>query len=427
MKTSTQIKDGYIEFEFKPSKEDPVHPVEHYKLIGSKMKIKIPDGVDAKQIHPDHLALITILAVHPFTRGEMIFPKPVSKRFFEATQVVSRYKCSPVDEELEAWNTSDDSSPGLAFSGGADSTAALAVMPATTVPIFMDRPEKKGSLYDKSAAIESCRQLKLLGFNMQVIECDVEHIRDPVGFPTDVANAIPAILLASMLNLNSISFGTILESSYGAGHRKFRDYPNLSHWRLWSTLFTGAGIPMALPVAGVSEVGTRLIIEKAPLGYVAQSCIRGKWQVPCWDCWKCFRKGLLGIALKIESKAVPNMESLFSIKEAIKYLIEIPIKHENVIAYAVQRLPEGDPFIDILGQRVLSKSMEIGWLENWFDGSLELVPASMRAHLAEKLDFYLGRMDKTGIGKLIGWDMEAHLNSKKCLNAQSKLIKMLQG
>jgi len=190
MKTSTQIKDGYIEFEFIPSKEDPVHPVEHYKLIGSKMKIKIPEDVNPETIHPDHLALITILAIHPFTRGEMIFPKAVSKRFFEATQVVSRYKCSPVDEELEAWNASDNSSPGLAFSGGADSTAALAVMPATTVPIFMDRPDKKGSLYDKSAAIESCRQLKLLGFNMQVIECDVEHIRDPVGFPTDVANAI---------------------------------------------------------------------------------------------------------------------------------------------------------------------------------------------------------------------------------------------
>ena len=39
MKTSTQIKDGYIEFEFIPSKEDPVHPVEHYKLIGSKIPI----------------------------------------------------------------------------------------------------------------------------------------------------------------------------------------------------------------------------------------------------------------------------------------------------------------------------------------------------------------------------------------------------
>ena len=421
MKTSTQIKDGYIEFEFKPSKEDPVHPVEHYKLIGSKMKIKIPKDVNPETIHPDHLALITILAIHPFTRGEMIFPKAVSKRFFEATQVVSRYKCSPVDEELEAWNASDDSSPGLAFSGGADSTAALAVMPATTVPIFMDRPDKKGSLYDKSAAIESCRQLKLLGFNMQVIECDVEHIRDPVGFPTDVANAIPAVFLASVLNLNSISFGTILESSYGTGHRLFRDYPNLSHWRLWGTLFTGAGIPMALPVAGVSEVGTRLIVEKAPLGYVAQSCIRGKWQVPCWDCWKCFRKGLLGIALKIDVESVPNMESLFSIKEAIKYLIEIPIKHENVIAFAVQRLPEGDPFIDTLGQRVLSKSMKIDWLENWFDGSLELVPESMRVHLAEKLDFYLGRMDEIGVSKLNSWNMDGFLKSKKCIEGQEKL------
>ena len=426
MRTKTEITNGDMVFKFEPSNDDMIQPVDHYKLIGRKMKIKIPKGVNPEKIHPDHLALITILAIHPFTRGEMIFPKAVSKRFFEATQVVSRYKCSPVDEELEAWNASDDSSPGLAFSGGADSTAALAVMPATTVPIFMDRPFQKGSLYDKSAAIESCRQLELLGFNMQIIECDVEHIRDPVGFPTDVANAIPAIFLASELNINSISYGTILESSYGTGHDKFRDYPNLSHWRLWSTLFAGAGLPMALPVAGVSEVGTRLIVEKAPLGYVAQSCIRGKWREPCWDCWKCFRKGLLGIALKIEISTIPQMGKLFSIKEAIKHLIEIPIKHENVLAYAVQRLPEGDEFIDALRKRVLNNNMELKWLENWFEGSLELVPKTMRKHLAGKLNEYLGKMDKAGIEKLTSWNMEKHLNSKKCLNAQSKLIKLLQ-
>jgi len=125
--------------------------------------------------------------------------------------------------------------------------------------------------------------------------------------------------------------------------------------------------------------------------------------------------------LKIDVESVPNMESLFSIKEAIKYLIEIPIKHENVIAYAVQRLPEGDPFIDALGQRVLSKSMKIDWLENWFDGSLELVPESMRVHLAEKLDFYLGRMDEIGVSKLNSWNMDGFLKSKKCIEGQEKL------
>ena len=54
---------------------------------------------------------------------------------------------------------------------------------------------------------------------------------------------------------------------------------------------------MALPIAGVSEVGTAIIAHKSPTGMAAQSCIRGTWGEPCQKCWKCFRKELLSIAL----------------------------------------------------------------------------------------------------------------------------------
>jgi hypothetical protein len=69
--------------------------------------------------------------------------------------------------------------------------------------------------------------------------------------------------------------------------------------------------------------------------------------------------------------------------------------------------------------------MKIDWLENWFDGSLELVPESMRAHLAEKLDYYLGRMDAEGVAKLNSWNMDKFLKSKKCIKGQEKLAELI--
>jgi len=414
-----------LRFSFIPNEDDAIEPVEHYRMIGREMKIKIPDGVDVDLIHPDHLALISLLCVHPFTRNKMIFPRAVSKRFHKATKIISRYKCYPVDENLEPWEPPEDSIPGLAYSGGVDSTAALAVMPPNTIPIFLDRPNMQGSLYDKSAALQSCKELSEVGFDVQIVECDVEYIREPIGFPTDVANAIPAITFAVHLGLDSISYGTILESSYGIGHRKFRDYPNMSHWQMWGGLFAAAGVPMSLPVGGVSEVGTAIIVEHAPIGFIAQSCIRGRWKEPCWGCWKCFRKGLLSMALNISAAAHPSIEELFTIKEARKHLLEIPIKHENVLSYTVQRLPMGNMYIDSLRSKIVIGDMKLNWLENWFRGSLDLMPENIRTHVERKLDRYLGKMSDEAVKLMSGWDLTEHINSESYTSGHESLINIL--
>ena len=108
----------------------------------------------------------------------------------------SRYIVGPIDEGLDPWKPGKNSRPGLAFSGGVDSTAALALMPATTAPIFMDRPIRSKSLYDKDAVRHSCLEVERLGYDMHVIQCDLEYVRNPGGLPVDVANSVPAVLMA---------------------------------------------------------------------------------------------------------------------------------------------------------------------------------------------------------------------------------------
>ena len=425
MKVDLDVENDYIVFTFSPDENDDLEPVAHYKMVHNVMKIKPPVGCSLDSIHPDHLALIAMLAVHPFTKGELVFPNPISKRFFDATKIISKYTCSPVDESIEPYYAIGDSFPGLAYSGGADSSAALAVMPGHTKPLFMERPDRKNSLYDKTAALKSCSKLKALGYDVFTIECDVEYLRHPIGFPTDLANAIPAILMAGHLNLDSISYGTVLESSYGAGHDKYRDYPTLSHWRLWSRVFTGAGIPMSLPVGGVSEVGTKLILDKSFFEYLSQSCIRGKWKKPCLNCWKCFRKELLTFGM--EGVYDDNkIENLFRIKEARIFLSQIPIKHENVIAYSVQRIESDCPTFLALKKRVIGEDVDLSWLEKWFPESIMLNLEIYQNHISSKLNEYLGPMNQSEIKALKDWNKTIFLNEQRTLDSNKELVQLFE-
>ena len=58
------------------------------------------------------------------------------------------------------------------------------------------------------------------------------------------------------------------------------------------SLLKSVGIELSLPVSGISEVGTSIIVNSGPLGQFSQSCIRGEWGKPCKRCWKCCRKAV---------------------------------------------------------------------------------------------------------------------------------------
>ena len=118
----------------------------------------------------------------------------IKKKKYSYSRIISRYKIiEDVDDSISPIDFNEEGYPGLCFSGGADSAAALSVMPGRTIPIFLNRPLRKGSLYDSSAPLAICKLLESSGYNMQIIESNLEYIRIPTGFPTDLANAIPAI------------------------------------------------------------------------------------------------------------------------------------------------------------------------------------------------------------------------------------------
>ena len=120
---------------------DRPSPSEKYKIGKRIITTTFPEDFDPENIHPDLLGLSCILICEPFIGTQITLPKPVSKKFYDGhKKVTSRYIISNVDEKLRPRKIDDDYVPGLAFSGGVDSTAALSIMPHNTIPVFLDRP-----------------------------------------------------------------------------------------------------------------------------------------------------------------------------------------------------------------------------------------------------------------------------------------------
>ena len=424
MKVRMNSKRGKLVLVFELEEDDRPMPSEKFSMDCNVVTTILPENLDPDTIHPDLLGLCCIMMVEPFIGHTIELPKPVSKDFFEGhSMVTSRYKISNIDEKLRPWKPPTDSNTGLAFSGGVDSTAALSILPPETVSVFLDRPLKKGkSLYNKDAVKQSCIEVKKLGYDVHVIECDLEYVRKPVGFPVDVANSVPAILLADFLKLDCIAFGTIMEASYRIGHPLYRDYPNSSHYRHWGGMFAAAGLPLNYPVMGISEIGTSIICNDSPIGHIAQSCMRGTWKKPCLNCWKCFRKQILDSAIKSEVMSNETLDSIFNNTEALRFVSDIPIKHENVLTWATNRLQIDHKLFQLLKLRVKGDSKSHDWLNKWYSKSLILIPEKYQGHVKEKISQFLGTMSESDEKMVTSWSLQELIESDLTKEHSDRLI-----
>lgn len=393
-------------------------------MDGNTFSIKLPKEFSSKTIHEDHLALITILVAHPFVGTELNLPFHVSKEFAEITKSFTSYSVRYRSTQGTQYQPTLNSVPGLAFSGGADSTAALLVMPETTVSVFMDRPlKKKTSLYNKTAAYTTIKHAQKLNFEVHSIESDVEYIRRPLGFSTDLVPAIPLLAIAQQRNIDSIAFGTVIESAYRIGHEKARDYAHSHHYKLWGRLFKAASVPLYMPVSGVSEVGTSMIVKMSSFHPYTRSCIRGVWPDACENCWKCFRKNMLEEKFTNGKVSESYLERGLKIKEVKIKMDKWPVSHENVIAWAL--MDSIGPLADFINKRLEGSGRDLKFLTQYYPPSLELIPQQHRANTEAKLRKYLDPMDGIYFETVTKHSMTEWLNSEVAILAKKDFDKLI--
>ena len=392
---------------------------ENVTMTASKFFTMLPKGVTIDQVHPDHLALITLLVCHPFVNSSLTIPWKVSRRFSESCRLITKYDVLLLDEFVEPYNATENSRPALAFSGGADSTASLLVMPKNTLSVFMDRPLKKfASIYNKSAAYATIKHAMESGYDVQTLECDVEYMRKPLGFPTDLVPSIPILSLAASHDIDSIAFGTVMESAYRIGHEKSRDYKTSSHYRFWGRMFEAAGIPLYLPVAGVSEVGTSIIVSNSTFSDYTRSCIRGKWPNSCGNCWKCFRKNLIDARLNDKIIDDVYLEAGLKIPEVKKKIDSFPVSHENVLAWALKNA--SGKIVDVVMNRLEGSTRDLEFLKCYYQPSIDLLPKKYREVTKANLEKYLPRMDSKHFNSITEHTMTEWLSSDEAI--QAKLV-----
>lgn len=416
LQVECKMEQGKLSFHFEFDEGEP----KQSSSMMAKMHFyaQLPEKLSLHDIHPDHLALSAFLVGRPWLKNTIRFSWGVSERL-AGSLGSQKVHAGPVDSTITPYSSENGKYVGLAFSGGVDSTAALSVLPDTTIPVFLNRPDVEKSLYKKEAAIQTCNKLIKLGYNCQMIECDLESLRQPIGFPTDLSNAVPAILLAQHLSLFSISFGTVFESLYGLGRLVYKDYETTSHKKLWWDVFEAAGIPISFPVGGVSEVGTELICSKSFVGNFARSCIRGDLSSPCLKCWKCFRKITVRKSLGLEEENRAVLPDLLSSKEVKMKLSKLPISHENVLLYAFSRLNFTDYPAGF--QQRFQHEEDLSYLERHYPPALEYVHPRIREEVESKVLVFLKKMDSKDEDNVRDWNNESRLKSISELDYENQL------
>ena len=405
MRVFAEERDGRLVYAFQKEGADGKKPGMKGRMAKDRCFVQLPSTWLDSNVHPDLLALTVLLMVYPFAVDRVVMPRPVSPSFAETAMRWTKLDIGPVNPELLSRRLPAEGVPGLAFSGGVDSTAAMLVLPEETRLFFMDRPLGAGytGLYSPEAARAACQRLVAEGRRVFQLSSDLEELRMPIGFPVDWANAVPLILMADHEGLDAVAFGTVMESGYRTGHEVFLDFPERSFYQMWSAIFDAAGLPLALPVGGLSEVMTSSIVLRSPYRSTTQSCVRGAPGEPCLRCYKCFRKQLLQSVLEGNRLADETIDRLFASIEVQGAILHHPVKHENVVAYILSRYSGDHPVLKLLARRVRSTSISTGWMERWYRPSACLIPPKYREAVTAKVLDWVAPMTEEDESEVQAW------------------------
>ena len=291
--------------------------------------------------------------------------------------------------------------PGLSFSGGVDSTAAMCVMPENTLLFYMERNFK--SMIQHENAHRFISHLRSRNREVLVIESNHEKIRtfydkNP-GFSTDYACMAHLILVADYYDLDAAGTGMPLENTYFFHGSKVRDFSKSGFWKRYAPIFSYLGIPIFQPVAGCSEVLNNSIVNQNGFLEFATSCLRSDIEgSTCDSCWKCFRKNTFN-----------NLNWEMS-PEISKFLSKRPLKQGIATLYALQQIHNQTGTIPTeAGDLISLMDTNLEFLNYLWGPSLDLLPSKYRAatkdklsHYASVMEFDLYELDETIINTLRG-------------------------
>lgn len=383
------------------------HPVE---LLDNTFRYVLPFPCD---MHPDLLATALLTVVLPFAGPQIEMPRAVSATFADTIFRVFKKELTPVNSQLEPRRPG--SRPGLAFSGGVDSTACMLLMPDNSALAYCERishprvrVSKMYDTYDNAPALRACDQVKRDGRDVYRVQTDHQYIIGPhPDWAVWVAASSPLILMADALDLDSTWNGNVLDSTYLA---VWDDYTFVA-WYLedhlweypWEKTMATIGLSLSRPTGGISEIGTTSIVNSSPYRNLSSSCANGPNGEPCMLCSKCFRKSLID--------SVVNDESLD--KKTWQYFAEQPKvqRHfadgeliEIEFLYCFQNLPPiPDFYFSRVQNTIQSLYQRVDYVARWYPRSLEHIPPKYHDSFLSAKSQYLQDFTAEDIHQFENW------------------------
>lgn len=329
---------------------------------------------------------------------EVFFEMPldwsIERTHSDLFQLAHHLMVEPWDKSaMEHWHPTRKAGwrPGLAFSGGVDSAAALCLMPSDTVLLYNERSGLPGQL-DHTNALRFFEEFEhRTGRAVHRIKSNHEQIRTvegkSLGFSTDYACAVQVVLLADYFSLDSVGTGMPLENSYLFHGHQYRDFAESWFWKHYSPMFESVGLPLYQPVAGCSEIINMKIVKQCGWEGWAQSCLRSTHGGEvCGQCWKCFRKNsMLGLPFTLSN-------------EITTFLNKVPIKQAASTLYSIQKSG-----ISRKGEDIRKKfpsilpllETDFSFLESFHPGATDIIPEKYRTYTKTRLNLFCSRMSRS--------------------------------
>lgn len=360
------------------------------KMSSNKVNFIMPNSFDINNIHPDLLGLVVILLIYPYVENRILLSFEISKEFAKKFSICGKI-IQPINPSLEPRKKiTSNTNPSIAFSAGFDSMSALLLMNQKTKVCFLDRIIRidKSSIYNKDSIYLTLDLLINYDYSVSVIKSDMEYLREPVGFPIDIACGIPNILLADILNIDSIAYGYSNHHAHFLNsnieyictgtfqlHTKYskKEVKPEKTYEFWNSLYQITGLFLEFPIMGITEIMNHKIVLSSHIGQYVQSCMRGKIGKGCNKCIKCFKNNIIKHIEK--EKQINNKNLIYflnNIKESIKKKYGLNLEKmyeicnlESLYIYIMDSYKDDitNPVIETFNSyfKKYNKKMVLGW------------------------------------------------------------------
>ncbi|WP_100448725.1 DUF6395 domain-containing protein [Glycomyces xiaoerkulensis] len=420
-----------VRLHFEPESDDRTE-IPGEAMIGRTASARLPGGFDLDATHPDVLALAALLSCRPWAGRRLLLDRPVSEPFAAAVAEHLDLELEPADPDLPPRVRPAGPRPGVAYSGGVDSVAAVALLPGEPHLYYLDRvirEDGKGAI-NKAAAHASCDDIERKGHLVRRVPCDVEYLRRPTGvpvnLPTDLSFALPAVLCADFDGLDALVTGILASSVYGLSGGRF-SAPGPDHaFRVWQPVTAAAGLPFQPVAAGLTEASTPVVVDQAWRGEVlAQSCHVGGAGIPCGSCRNCFRKTLVDSALSGRWPEPERVDAMLRSPQALADLTAVPMPLECSLVFSMGRYDGRDLLLRLLRDRVCREDRRADWMARHYTPALDLLDDRYRDGVAQRIAVYVKAMTDEDIVAVESWDVKAEAAFRRTWSESAAFIERL--